>query len=185
MATCLEIIQGLSQVMANAHDGATNEDGTKKEAGLKREEEVEIKDKRVIDGFSIKMHGGNKLCIIYTTQVLVDDLLDSKGKYEDMLMQDVSDLASFLKKEFKKVTGQTLGLKEIKETEPVIEVLQTSRIRTEVKLMVDYEIGGLEDSFEEKDSYREKNMKGMEKWLSLVNDKKPENDTRKPEKEDK
>lgn len=185
MATCLEIIQGLSQVIANTYDGAKEEDGKPKQTGLKRDEEVHIRDKRVIDGFTIKLHSGNKMCIAYTTQVTAEDLLANKGKYEDSILQDVADLASFIKKEFKKVTGKNLSLKEIKETEPKIEVMQTSRVRTEVKVIVDYEVGELSDSHNEKDSFKEKTLKGMEKWLSLSSDKKPENDTRKAEKKDK
>ena len=181
----MEIIQGLSQVVANSYDGARDEEGKRKETGLKRDEEVSIKDKRVVDGFTIKMHSGNKMCVAYTTEVLASDLLESKGKYEDMLLQNVADIVSYIKKEFKKVTGSSLSLTEIKETPPKVSVMQTSRIRTEVKMLVDYEIGGLEDTFAEKDSQKEKILKGMEKWLSLVNDKRPENDTRKVEKSDK
>lgn len=185
MATVLEIIQGISQVAANSYDGAKDEDGKRKETGLKRDQEVGIKDKRVIDGFTVKMHGGNKMCIAYTTEVLASELLQSKDKYKDKLLQDVSDIASFIKKEFRKVTGQSLSLSEIKETEPKMEVIQTSRIRTEVKVIVDYEIGGLDDPHAEKDSQKEKIMKGMEKWLALSSDKRPQNDTRKQEKSDK
>lgn len=184
MATVLEIIQGLSQVVANTYDGARDEDGNKKQTGLKRDEEVSLRDKRVIDGFTVKMHGGNKICITYTTEVLAADLLASKGKYEDLLMQDVADIVSYIKKEYRKVTGSPLSLKEIKSTKPKMEVMQTSRVRTEVKLMVDYEIGGIKDPQDEKDSFREKALKGMEKWLMLSSDKRPQNDSRKPEKKD-
>ncbi len=179
MATVLEIIQGISQVMANSYDGAKDEDGKIKEAGLKRDEEVSIKDKRVVDGFTIRMHSGNKMCVAYTTEVLAKDILESKGKFEDMLLQNVADIVEYIKKEFKKVTGNSLSLSEIKETEPTMEVIQTSRIRTEAKIIAHYEIGGLPDVHAEKDTQKEKIMKGMEKWLSLVNDKRPENDTRK------
>ena len=185
MATVMDIIQGISQVVADSYDGAKDEEGKAKEAGLKREEEVSVKDKRVVDGFTVKMHDGNKLCIAYSTEVMAQDLLASKGKYEDMLLQDVADIASFIKKEFRKVTGQSLSLTEIKETEPRIEVFQTSRVRTEVKVTVDYEIGGLPDVQAEKDMQKEKILKGMEKWLSLSSDKKPQNDSRKEEKSDK
>lgn len=184
MATVMEIIQGISQVAANSYDGAKDEEGKRKETGLKRDKEVPLRDKRVIDGFTIKMHGGNKMCVAYTTEVLATELLASKGKYEDMLLQDVADIVSFIKKEYRKVTGNSLSLKEIKETEPRMEVIQTSRVRTEVKVMVDYEITDLPDPQDEKDSFREKAIKGMEKWLMLSNDKRPQNDTRKPEKKD-
>lgn len=182
MATVMEIIQGLSQVIANTYDGAKNEEGERKETGLKRDEEVGIRDKRVIDGFTIKIHSGNKVCISYTTEIRAEDLLASKGKFEDMMLQDIADIASYIKKEYRKVTGSSLSLKEIKQTEPRMEVIQTSRIRTEVKVMTDYEIGGLENPSEEKDTFRDKALKGMEKWLTLSSEKKPQNDKRKAQK---
>lgn len=184
MATVLEIIQGLSQVASNTYDGAKDEEGNRKQTGLKRDEEVDIKDKRVVDGFKVKLHSGNKLCVMYVTEVLAADLLASKGKYEDMLLQNVADVVSYIKKEFRKVTGKALSLKEVKKTEPEMEVIQTSRVRTEVKVLMHYEIGGLEDISQEKDSFREKTLKGMEKWLSLSSDKRPLNDKRKKEKKD-
>lgn len=183
MATVMEIIQGLSQVAANSYDGAKDEEG-KLKTSLKRDEEISIRDKRVIDGFKIKLHSGNKLCVMYTTEVLAADLLAAKGKYEDMLLQNVADIVSFIKKEFRKVTGSSLSLKEIKKTKPEFEVMQTSRVRTEIKVRVDYEVGGLPSPEEDKDTFREKALKGMEKWLMLSGDKRPQNDTRKPEKKD-
>lgn len=184
MATVMEIIQGLSQVAANSYDGARDEDGKRKETGLKRDEEVAIRDKRVIDGFTMRLHHGNKLCVMYTTEVLLSDIAE-KGKYEDNLLQDVADVVSYIKKEFRKVTGSSLALKELKDKEPEFDFMQTSLVRTEVKVTCHYEVSGLEDPSEEKDAFREKALKGMEKWLSLASDKRPENDTRKPEKKDK
>lgn len=183
MATVLEIIQGLSQVAANSYDGARDEDGNIKETGLQRDKEVEIRDKRVVDGFKMKLHGGNKLCITYTTEVLLKDLA-KKDKYEDLLMQNVADIVAFIKKEFRKVTGSSISLSEIKGQKPNMEVIQTSRIRTEVKMVCHYEIGNLEDPSKEKDKQKDKIHKAMEKWLELSTDKKPKNDTRKAEKKD-
>ena len=180
----MEIIQGLSQVAANSYDGAREEDGSRKMMGLKRDEEVSIHDKRVIDGFSMRLHHGNKLCVSYTTEVLLSEIAE-KGKYEDSLLQDVADVISFIKKEFRKVTGSSLSLKELKDPKPEFDFMQTSLVRSEVKITCHYEVGGLEDPSEEKDAFREKALKGMEKWLSLSSDKRPQNDTRKPEKKDK
>ena len=184
MATVMEIIQGLSQVAANGYDGAREEDGSRKMMGLKRDEDVSLTDKRVIDGFKIRLHHGNKLCVMYTTEVLLSEIAE-KGKYEDSLLQDVADVVSFIKKEFRKVTGSSLSLKELKDKKPEFEFMQTSLVRTEAKVTCHYEVGGLEDPSEEKDAFREKALKGMEKWLALSSDKRPQNDTRKPEKKDK
>jgi len=147
MATVLEIIQGLSQVAANSYDGATDENGEAKQTGLRRDEEVAIRDKRVLDGFKIKLHSGNKLCVMYTTEVLLRDISD-KGKYEDSLLQNVADIVAYIKKEYRKVTGSALSLKELKE-EPKFEMIQTSRIRTEAKITCHYEVGGLESLADE------------------------------------
>jgi hypothetical protein len=184
MATVMEIIQGLSQVAANGYDGAREEDGSRKMMGLKRDEEVPLTDKRVIDGFKMRLHHGNKLCVMYTTEVLLNEIAE-KGKYEDSLLQDVADVVSFIKKEFRKVTGSSLSLTELKDKKPEFDFMQTSLVRTEVKVTCHYEVGGLQDPSEEKDAFREKALKGMEKWLSLASDKRPQNDTRKPEKKDK
>lgn len=183
MATVLEIIQGLSQVAANSYDGAHDEEGKKKETGLRRDVEVAIHDKRVLDGFKMKLHSGNKLCVMYTTEVLLRDITE-KAKYEDQLRQNVEDVVSFIKKEFRKVTGSSLSLKELKDPAPQLEMIQTSLVRTEAKMICHYEVGGLSDPGEEVDDHRKKLEKSFKKWLEQSSDKKPQNDTRKPEKKD-
>lgn len=183
MATVLEIIQGLSQVAANSYDGAHDEEGKKKETGLRRDEEVAIRDKRVLDGFKMRLHSGNKLCVMYTTEVLLRDVAE-KGKYEDELKQNVEDVVSFIKKEFRKVTGSSLSLKELKDPPPQLEMMQTSLVRTEAKMICHYEVGGLSDPGEEVDDHKKKLEKSFKKWLEQSSDKKPENDKRKSEKKD-
>lgn len=179
MATVLDIIQGLSQVAANSYDDMNKE----KKTGLKRDEEVAIKDRRVIDGFTMKLHSGNKLCIMYTTEILLSDILQ-KDKYQDTLHQTVADIVSFIKKEYKKVTGNSLTLTEIKDMEPELEMMSTSRVRAEAKLTCHYEVGGLEE-FEQEDPHAKKMKDKFKKWVELSSDKRPKNDTRKPEKQDK
>ena len=179
MATVMDIIQGLSQVAANSYDDMCKE----KETGLKRDQEVGIRDKRVIDGFKMRLHSGNKLCVMYTTEVLLSDVMQ-KEKYKDTLHQNVNDVVSFIKKEYKKVTGNGLALTEIKDMEPELEMMQTSRVRVEAKLTCHYEVGGLEE-FSKEDPHREKMHSKFKKWLEQSTDKRPQNDTRKPEKQDK
>jgi len=53
MATVEEIARGISQVLADSYDGATDEDGNPIKIGLKREMEADITDKRVMDGFGM------------------------------------------------------------------------------------------------------------------------------------
>ena len=61
MASTYEIIQGLHQAAANAHDGSQYEkhssDGKARSIGLKREEGDAVLDSRAIDGFNIKISG--------------------------------------------------------------------------------------------------------------------------------
>lgn len=178
MATVLEIIQGLSQVAANSYDGATDEEGKKKETGLRRDVEVGIRDKRVLDGFKIKLHSGNKLCVMYTTEVLLRDISE-KTKYEDQLRQNVEDVVTFIKKEFRKVTGSSLSLKELKDPAPQLEMIQTSLVRTEAKMICHYEVGGLPDPSKEVDDHKKRLEKSFKKWLEQSTDKRPQNDTRK------
>ena len=183
MATVMEIIQGISQVAANSYDGAKDEEGNVKQTGLQRDKEVAIRDKRVLDGFKMRLHSGNKLCITYTTEVLIKDVA-KKGKYEDELLGNVADIVSFIKKEFRKVTGSSVSLTEIKSMKPEFEMIETSRVRVEAKVTCHYEVGDLPDVSKEKDNQKQKIVKGMEKWLSLSSDKRPKNDSRKTEKKD-
>ena len=68
MATTLEIINGISQVLANNYDGATDSDGEPIKAGLKREEGNPLIDSRVMDGFSVRF-GGNNLIVSYQADI--------------------------------------------------------------------------------------------------------------------
>lgn len=179
MATVLDIVQGLSQVAANSYDDMCKE----KETGLRRDKEVAIRDRRVIDGFKMRLHSGNKLCVMYTTEVLLSDVVQ-KEKYEDTLHEVVNDVVSFVKKEYKKVTGNSLSLTEIKDMKPKLEMMNTSRVRAEAKLTCHYEVGGLEE-IDQKDPHREKMHDKFKKWLEASSDKRPENDSRKAEKQDK
>ena len=97
MADVLEIVRGISQVMANAYDGAVDENGEPIKIGLKREEDVAITDKRVMDGFKVAM-SGDTLTIKYHGEVTMKEAKD-KG-FESDLGQMIADISSFIKKEF-------------------------------------------------------------------------------------
>ena len=51
MATTLEIINGISQVLSKKYDGALDENDEPIKIGLKREEGDPILDSRIMDGF--------------------------------------------------------------------------------------------------------------------------------------
>ena len=102
MATTLDIVRGISQVLANSHDGALDEEGEPIKIGLKREEGDPIKDSRVMDGFSCRFHG-NQICISYQSECRLKDV--HANSFESDTEQKIEDIAKFLKKEYKKLTG--------------------------------------------------------------------------------
>ena len=68
MATTLEIVRGISQVLANSYDGALDDKGEPIKVGLRREEGHPILDSRVMDGFKVSFHGP-QLCIYYHAEL--------------------------------------------------------------------------------------------------------------------
>ena len=73
MADVLEIVRGISQAIANTHDGALDEDGEPVKIGLRREEDVDITDRRVIDGFKVALHG-DQLVIKYHSEIPLEEV---------------------------------------------------------------------------------------------------------------
>ena len=139
MATTMEIVRGISQVMANSHDGALDDKGEPIKVGLKREEGDPILDSRVMDGFKVSFYG-NQLCIHYHAELKLKDVY-AKG-FESDLEQMINDIAKFIKKEYKKITGSALSLKAVGELDAIVQ--QTSRIRTWVQAKRYYDIGGVD-----------------------------------------
>jgi len=149
MASTYEIIQGIHQAAANAYDGATEEDG-KPKLKLKRSEGNIMTDKRVMDGFGANVVNG-KLLLTYHTECRVEDIHGvGMDKYLHELKMMLKELVSYLKKEYKKVTKQTLTLTKEGEEEVLIEPI--SKIRTSVRATCVYKIGGLK---EEKEDHRD------------------------------
>jgi len=181
MATVYEIVQGLSQAAANAYDGALDESGEPLKAGLKREEGDPILDKRVIDGFNVKFYG-NMMCLAYQSEVQLREVY-SKG-FESDVEQRVSDIASFLKKEYKKITGRSVSLTE--EGEIDVRVENSSRVRSWVLAKMHYKVGGLDKDM----AVTQESTDRLEpSWKSFLDQggwngkggTRPDNDTRKKE----
>ena len=137
MATILDIVRGISQVVANSHDGALDDKGEPIKVGLKREEGDPINDSRVMDGFKVSF-SGDQLCIHYHAEVKLKDTHDKN--FESDMEQTIEDIASFLKKEYKKITGSALSLKKVGEIDAIVQ--NTSRVRTWVQAKCYYTIGG-------------------------------------------
>ena len=53
----VDIVKGISQAAGEAYDGALDDNGEPIKVGLKREEGNPNLDKRVIDGFGVKVSG--------------------------------------------------------------------------------------------------------------------------------
>jgi len=139
MATTMEIVRGISQVMANSHDGALDDKGEPIKVGLKREEGHPILDSRVMDGFKVSFYG-NQLCIHYHAELKLKDVYAKD--FESDLEHMIADIAKFIKKEYKKVAGSALALKAVGEVDAIVQ--QTSRVRTWVQAKQYFDIGGVD-----------------------------------------
>ena len=170
MATTTEIMKGISQVMSMSYDGATDTDGNPVTAGLKREEGNPIIDSRVIDGFSIRMMASDKLCITYNVEMKIKDV--HSDSFESDIASAISSVKSFVQKEYKKCTKQTLSLKE--DGPLTVDVQYISKIRTSVKACQFYKVAGLPSS--EVESYQLDDS--IKNWLELSSNKRPSNDSR-------
>tara|TARA_R100000008_G_scaffold85826_3_gene76809 strand:+ start:347 stop:895 length:549 start_codon:yes stop_codon:yes gene_type:complete len=180
MATVLEIIQGISQAAANAawdgaHEESLQADGKARSAGLRREEGHYINDRRVMDGFNVKFMGP-LLRITYQSEARIKEV--QRNDFEDDIGRHLQEIVSFLKKEYKAITGDTLTL--TKEGEHHILVQRMSNYRTDVQAHCDYRIGGVSDVVEVNEGSDENRLdQAIRDWLSLGPKGRPKNDTRK------
>ena len=181
MATVYEIVQGLSQAAANAYDGALDENGEPLLAGLQREEGDPILDKRVIDGFKVRF-SGNMMHLSYHSEVQLKEVY-ANGFEEDVERQ-LNEIIKFLKKEYSKITGESVAL--TKEGEIDIFVENSTRVRSWYTAKMSYRVGGLDEAMAI-------NVESTDRldnnWRSFLEQggwngsggKRPPNDTRKKE----
>ena len=161
MATTLEIINGISQVLANSYDGALDASGEPVEIGLRREEGNPLVDHRVMDGFGAYING-NRLHIKYHSEIPLKEV-HSNG-FESEMESMVEKVKSFLQKEYKKVTKSALSLSDPSEGDVLVEYI--SRIRCSVKVHKCYQIGGI-DSESNKPESEDRLDSATKNWLSL------------------
>ena len=168
MATVLDVIRGISQAAANAYDGSHDErymaDGEAKKAGLRREEGDSVLQSREIDGFNVRFTG-NKINILYHAEIKLKETHD-RNKFESTIAASINDIANYLKREYKKVTGDTLTL--TKEGEPDILVQHISNIRSNCQASCTYKVGNLDGVLpvEEGSSAKEKLDQVTKDWLA-------------------
>lgn len=162
MPTPLEIIRGVAQAAANAYDGALTEDGEPLEIGLTREEGHLVKDSRLIDGFKIKFHGP-VLRINYQSDVKLKDVYGNG--FESDVLGAINNAANFIKKEYKRVTGDTLSLTKLEEHDVFVQ--ETSRIRCFVNAHCDYKVGGLDGVVEVAEPSEDNVDNAIKNWLGM------------------
>jgi hypothetical protein len=146
MATTLEIINCISQVLANTYDGALDEKGEPIKIGLRREEGNPLIDHRVMDGFGAYI-SGDRLHIKYHSEIPLKEVHsnDFEGEMESM----VEKVKAFIQKEYKKTKKSALSLSDPSEVDVLVEYI--SRIRCSVKVHKCYKISALDS--EANDSY--------------------------------
>ena len=98
MATTLEIIDGISQVLSNTYDGALDENGEPVKIGLRREEGNPLVDHRIMDGFGAFV-SGERLHIKYHAEIPLKEVHASG--FESEMESMVEKVKSFIQKEFK------------------------------------------------------------------------------------
>ena len=164
--TTLEIIQGLSQAAANAYDGSQDEkyslDGEARKIGLKREEGDPIIDSRVVDGFNVRM-SGPILTISYQSDIKLKDVY--AGDIEADVEEMIQNVANFLKKEFKKITGDALTLTAEGDVDVLVQ--NTSKVRVFVVGKRNYKVGNLADVIEVGLPSEERLDKSIRDFISL------------------
>ncbi len=176
MATVLDVVRGLSQAAANAYDGALDENGEPLKVGLSREEGDPLIDKRVLDGFGVRFMGPY-LCINYQTEVQLKEVYASG--FESDMEQTVEDIATFLKKEYRKITGNSVSLTAEDEIE--VRVESSSRVRSWATAYRKYRIGGIQDVVVVGEATEDRVEKSYRDFLNQGGFKgqRPDNDTRK------
>ncbi len=169
----VSVLNALSSIMGEyGHDGATKE-GELVEIGLGRENGNPVLQSRTVDGFNIKVYG-DKLCI---THHLLDQKMKDfheKDQY-DQCQSTISDIASFLQKEFRKRTGKALSLKE--DGKMHMDTEYVSRVRVNVVSKQHYNVGALKGlEVDSKSVVDDKLNKAAKSFLELSTDKKAKND---------
>ena len=177
MATVYDIVKGINQAAANAYDGAQDgrfrTDGKDDPIGLKREKGCALNDSRVMDGFKVRM-SGPKLIVSYQSEMPMSSFHNTK--LDEEMEQTFADIAKFLKKEYKNVTGDALTLTA---DGPCNILLQNmSKIRTWAQCTKVYTLNSLKDVLPVGEPSQDRLEDNFKKFLEQSSDKKPENVTR-------
>ena len=180
----LDIIKGISHVAHKlGHDGALDDKGEPVKIGLKREEGHPILDSRVMDGFQVQFVE-DKLCIQYHSEITLRDV-HAKG-FESDIDSMIKDIAKFLRKEYKTLTGNALTLTPVKGEDLRVEVESLSRVRSWVKAKRLFTIGGASADEIRADADGDPLDASIRKFLELgKKSPRPENEEIKPKDNEK
>jgi hypothetical protein len=131
-----------------------------------------------MDGFKIALHG-DQLMVKYHSEIPLKEVhgKDFEGEISDMLEK----IASFLKKEYKKVTKSALTLSRNGEADVMVQSI--NRHRSWVQATQVYDVGNYGDAVDvvQNESSEDRLDKAMKDWISQGREsaKKPTNVTRK------
>lgn len=171
----LDVVQGIAQAAANSYDGAHDEDGNPVEIGLRREQGHLVHDSRKMDGFKVRIDG-NHLIVTYQYDVQLRDVYGNK--FENELEQTMKDISNHLKKEYKKITKNTLSLTEVGEVDAHVQKI--SNVRVTCTAHKTYKIGNLEDVVDKLEPSKDSLEKNFKQFLELGGwGEKPKNKNQK------
>ena len=171
MADLMEVIKGISQVMANTYDGARDEKGEPIKTGLRREKVPAFTscECRLLDGFRARVtHYADKnssfpcLIVAYQSEIKLEEA--HKPGLADDVEEHIAEALKYLKKEFKKVTGKELSVEKHGDMNMLVE--EISKIRTQVTAQCHYKISGL-DMPKIEDKKDVERSQQLQKWLAL------------------
>ena len=175
-AESLKVFRGLAQAAANAYDGAYDGEGNALEIGLKREDGHYVNDSRTMDGFKVKF-SGPQMIVNYQADIKLKEVY--KGGFESEIEQRIEDIVSYLKKQYRKITGESVSLKADGEVHAIVQ--NTSRVRTWVQAQRTYTIGELKGMDTNENPSTDELQDGFKKFLDQGgwDGKRPDNDSRK------
>jgi|TARA_R110000824_G_scaffold1543_2_gene7627 hypothetical protein len=174
MASILDIVKGLNQAASNAYDGYKNMDD---EIGLRREEGHPILDSRIVDGFRVRF-SADKMIVTYQSDVSMKEV-HPRNQFENEIEARFGDILKFLKKEYKKVTKESVSLTEIGETDMLVQ--STSRVRNWVQATKQYKIGGIDGVDSLGQTSDEKLESNIKKFMELHTTKKANKAPKNPD----
>lgn len=179
--TLAEVMKVLRQIQAQSYDGALTFDGKPLKIGMMREDLDEF-HRRKIDAFSVSSAMPDIVRVKYSSQCKLEEIKENKY-FEDEVFEVVNAIKSHLQKEYKRISGKSVSLTEIKKHP--IDVQYMSRVNCYLHTCVEYKVGGGVGKDEDL-SLKPTMNDTIKNFLQQVKvEKRPLNDTRpKDKKED-